>query len=188
MGVSSNQPSIKESLAKRAASSPSPSRELVATGGHVTKMVPGPSPRLVSDHATILAPGYPPRLVPEHAANIVQISNVKIVDEKDVVKVKTVNIKKAKNVKNDVTKNVKNVRECQTYSENGQSEVRSVCLDVVKTDDRNGQSGLSGFEANTLDMNNRKQTFTVKVKNSSRKVKVTSGQKILPTIITPTKR
>ena len=54
MGVSSNQPSIKESVAKRAASTSSPSSEVVATGGpchqiggggaHSTNKYPGTWP------------------------------------------------------------------------------------------------------------------------------------------------
>ena len=63
-----------------------------------------------------------------------------------------------------------------------------MCLDVVKTNDRNGTSGLRGFVAETPEMNNSKPIFTFKFTNSSSKVKANSSRKILPTVFTPKKR
>ena len=216
MGVSSNQPSIKESVAKKSASLSSPS-ELVATGGPCHQigggappqqintrargqtsqkydvstsgkinLMPGQLPRLAPEHATNLEPNQPPGLVPSQAANIVQVNSMKIVDERNGVKVKTGVNKNAKNVNINVSKNVMNVKECQEMLENGQSEVGSVSCYVEVMNTRNGPSGLKDLETESLQTKNKKQTFKFTQTSNSRKIN--SSRNILPAVFTPTKR
>jgi hypothetical protein len=145
--------------------------------------MPGQLPRLAPEHATNLEPNQPPGLVPSQAANIVQVNSMKIVDERNGVKVKTgVN----KNVNINVSKNVMNVKECQAMLENGQSEVGSVSCYVEVMNTRNGPSGLKDLETESLQTKNKKQTFKFTQTSNSRKIN--SSRNILPAVFTPTKR
>ena len=105
------------------------------------------------------------------------------------MEIKTVDNKNAKNVNIDVSKNVKNVKECQEISENGQSEVGSVSFDVLKSIEMNAKTGpscLKELETESLETNNKKQTFKVTKTSTSRKIN--SSRNILPAVFTPTKR
>ena len=128
----------------------------------------------------------PAGLVPSQAANIVQINYMKIVDERNGVKVKTGVNKNAKNVNINVSKNVMNVKECQEMLENGQSEVGSVSCYVEVMNTRNGPSGLKDLETESLQTKNKKQTFKLTKISTSRKIN--SSRNILPAVFTPTKR
>ena len=81
-------------------------------------------------------------------------------------------------------------------SEIGQSEMRSVSCEVMKSAKQNAKNGLSGLKeinAESLDTNIKKEQtfkiFNIAKTSSSKKMKIrVSSQNILPAISTPTKR
>ena len=100
-------------------------------------------------------------------------------------------------VKNEVIKNVnmnvsKNENECQRMIDIGQSEVGPVNCCVRVMSPRNGPSGLTDLERESLQTNNKKPTFkctqTSNSNSPSTSRKINNSRNILPTVFTPTKR
>ena len=209
MGVSSSQPSIQESVARRAASLSTPST-LVATGGpchhngggappqqintrarghssqsydvnksKTVNLTPGRPPRLAPERATSLEQDQPPRLVPVHAADICSMKNEVEVNDEIIENM-----------------NMKNENDRPGMIDIGQSEVMYPKNCVRMENSENGPSGLTDLKGDSLSTNSKKSgfkhtptsnlNFLLNSPSSSRKK--STSRPFLPTVITPTKR